>query len=115
MAACGIHRLFAEATARQWTRVAAARALHARRRLFAGWRPTIRFPEVIGKSAMPALDVSTTTPTRETASTPVEITCEPATGEEAQDLILRLGCALARLAAREDDARENAGSVVKRE
>ena len=64
---------------------------------------------------MPALDVSTTTPTSETASIPVEITCEPATGEEAQDLILRLGCALARLAAREDDARENAGSVVKRE
>ena len=64
---------------------------------------------------MPALDVSTTMPTRETAASPVEITCETAAGEEAQELILRLGCALARLAAREDDERENAGPVVKRE
>ena len=68
--------------------------LHTRRRLFAGWRPALQFPEVIGKSAMPALDVTTTTPTRETAATPVEITCETAAGEEAQELILRLACAL---------------------
>ena len=64
---------------------------------------------------MSALDTSTTTPTRETAASSVEITYELATREEAEELILRLACALARMAAREDDARENAGQVVKRE
>ena len=43
----------------------------------------------------------------------LEITCEPAVGIDAHQVILQLACALARLAARADDALAYAGSVAK--
>ena len=64
---------------------------------------------------MPTLDASTPTLSRDEAAGPLEITCEPAVGVNAEQVILQLACALARLAAREDDERENAGLVAKRE
>ena len=72
------------------------------------------FPEIVGKRAMPTLDVSTK-PTYDVTAAPIDISVEHAVGVEAHQLILQLGCALARLAAREDDARENAGTTMKRE
>ena len=64
---------------------------------------------------MPTLDVSTATLLRDASAAPLEISCEPAVGVDAHQVILQLACALARLAAREDDALENAGPTVKRE
>ena len=64
---------------------------------------------------MPKLHAPKAPLDREAASATLEITCETAVGLEADQLILQLACALARLAAREDDARENARPVTKRE
>jgi hypothetical protein len=52
---------------------------------------------------------------RDAAQEACEISCEPAVGVDAHQVILQLACALARLAAREDDALENIGPTVKRE
>lgn len=45
----------------------------------------------------------------------LEIVCEPADNVDPEQIILQLARALARMAAREDDERENAGSVGKSE
>ena len=64
---------------------------------------------------MPTANGSTEILSRDAAAAPLEITCEPSIGVEANQLILQLACALARLAAREDADRGNAGPTVKRE
>ena len=64
---------------------------------------------------MPTVNGSTAILSRETDAAALEILCEPAVGVDAEQVILQLACALARLAAREDDARENAVSDAKRE
>ena len=64
---------------------------------------------------MPTANGSTEILSRVAESEAIEISCEPAVGVDAHQLILQLACALARLAAREDDARENVGPTVKRE
>jgi hypothetical protein len=64
---------------------------------------------------MPTLDTSTTTHVSDAAAAPLEFSCEPTVGVDAHQVILQLACALARLAAREDDALENVEPTVKRE
>ena len=64
---------------------------------------------------MPTLYVSTATLICDASAAPLEISCEPAVGVDAHQVILQLACALARLAAREDDALENVGPTEKRE
>jgi hypothetical protein len=64
---------------------------------------------------MPKANRSTEILNRDAASETLEITCEPTVGVDAHQVILQLACALARLAAREDDALENVGPTVKRE
>jgi hypothetical protein len=64
---------------------------------------------------MPTANGSTEVLSRDAAQEAYEISCEPAVGVDAHQVILQLACALARLAAREDDALENVGPTVKRE
>ena len=45
----------------------------------------------------------------------LQIVCEPAVDIDPEQVIIQLARALARMAAREDDERENAGSVGKSE
>jgi hypothetical protein len=89
--------------------------MHAPRRLFAVWRLTLQFSKVIGKRGMPPVNGSTEILSRDAEQETLEISCEPTVGVDAHQVILQLACALARLAAREDDALENDGPIVKRE
>ncbi len=64
---------------------------------------------------MPQTSSSSEILSRDAVAETLEISCEPAVGVDAHQVILQLACALARLAAREDDAPENVGPIVKRE
>lgn len=64
---------------------------------------------------MPTANGSTEILSRDAEQKALEISCEPAVGVDAHQVILQLACELARLAAREDDALENVGPTVKRE
>ena len=64
---------------------------------------------------MPKTSALSETLSRDAEPETLEISCEPAVGVDAHQVILQLACALARLAAREDDALENVGPTVKRE
>ena len=64
---------------------------------------------------MPQTSSSSEILSRDAEPETLEISCEPAVGVDAHQVILQLACSLARLAAREDDALENAGPTVKHE
>jgi hypothetical protein len=64
---------------------------------------------------MPTANGPTKMLSRDAEHETLDISCEPTVGVDANQIILQLACALARLAAREDDARENVGPTVKRE